>query len=124
MESVRVLDPSPPIEGLREAIAAGTGVPERPQVGPDVLGAAQNAFPDLPRPSSAEGCNSHPALILKFAVPDFPHAAVKVVLVPRGHGIEVRTRIEMPAGSYRGETLEKALSFLATVDSALLVRQA
>ncbi len=124
MESARVLAPSPPLEALREAIAAHTGAPELLAVAPEVLGAAQDAFPALPRPSSAEGCTSHPALILKFAVPDLPHAAVKVILVPRDRVIEVRTRIELPAGSYRRETMEKVLTFLATVDSALLARNA
>jgi len=119
MESSRVLAPSGRLDMLREAIAAGTGVPGRSEVAPGLLLAVHETFPALPRPSSAEGCTSHPALILKFVAPEVPQAAAKLVLVPRGRAMEVRTRIELPSGSYRRETLEKALSFLAAIDSAL-----
>ncbi len=104
---------------LAREISARTGSPQLSAECPALRSALANAFPDLPAPESLEGCTTHPALAVRFKAPGLGREAAKVVFVPRGRELEVRLRIEVPAGSYRKETFLKLVSFLESIERAL-----
>lgn len=108
-----------PIGTLASRIAACTGTDRGctdPQSLEEAIGAA---FPDLPRHEILEGCTTHPALIARIRAPGSGRERAKLVFVPQPDHLEIRLRAEIPAGSYRKETLLRMVSFLETIEKAL-----